>query len=47
MKKLAVNKSEVDKTIRDLTKRMSEINWFVSIRTKQHKDTDKVWIIVG
>ena len=47
MKKIAVNKSEVDPTIRDLTKRMSEINWFVSIQTKPHKDSEKVWIIVG
>ena len=47
MKKLAVNKSKVDSTIRDLTKRMYEINLFVSIQTKPHKDSDKVWIIVG
>ena len=47
MKKIAVNKSEVDATIRELTKRMNKINWFVSIRTKPHKDSDKVWIIVG
>ncbi len=47
MKKIAVNKSEVDVTIRDLTKRMYEINLFVSIQTKPHKDPDKVWIIVG
>lgn len=47
MKKIAANKSEVNATIRDLTKRMSEINWFVSIQTKPHKDPNKVWIIVG
>ena len=47
MKKIAVNKSEVDTTIRDITKRMSEINWFVNIQTKPHKDPEKVWIIVG
>ena len=47
MKKLAVNKSKVDSTIRDLTKRMYEINLFVNIQTKPHKDPDKVWIIVG
>ena len=47
MKKFAVNKSEVDATIRDLTKRMHEINLFVSIQTKPHKDPDKVWIVVG
>ena len=47
MKKLAVNKSEVDNTIRDFTKRMHEINLFVNIQTKPHKDPDKVWIIVG
>ena len=47
MKKIAVNKSEVDTTIRDLTKRMYEINLFVSIQIKPHKDPDKVWIIVG
>jgi hypothetical protein len=47
MKKIAVNKSEVDTTIRDLTKRMSKINWFVSIQRKPNKDFDKVWIIVG
>ena len=47
MKKLAVNKSKVDSTIRDLTKRMYEINLFVNIQTKPHKDSDKVWIIVG
>lgn len=47
MKKIAVNKSEVNATIRDLTKRMYEINLFVNIQTKPHKDSDKVWIIVG
>lgn len=47
MKKFAVNKSEVDSTIRVLTKRMHEINLFVNIQTKPHKDSDKVWIIVG
>ena len=47
MKKIAVNKAEVDTAIRSLTKRMVEVNWFVSIQTKQHKDPDKVWIIVG
>ena len=47
MKKLAVNKSKVDSTIRGLTKRMYEINLFVNIQTKPHKDSDKVWIIVG
>ena len=47
MKKFAVNKSKVDSTIRELTKRMYEINLFVSIQTKPHKDPDKVWIIVG
>ena len=47
MKKLAVNKSKVDSTIRELTKRMHEINLFVNIQTKPHKDSDKVWIIVG
>ena len=47
MKKIAVNKSKVDITIRDLTKRMYKINLFVSIQTKPHKDSDKVWIIVG
>ena len=47
MKKFAVNKIKVDSTIRDLTKRMYEINLFVSIQTKPHKDSDKVWIIVG
>ena len=47
MKKLAVNKSKVDSTIRDLTRRMYEINLFVNIQTKPHKDSDKVWIIVG
>ena len=47
MKKIAVNKSEIDATIRDLTKRMYEINLFVNIQTKPHKDSDKVWIIVG
>ena len=47
MKKLAVNKSKVYGTIRGLTKRMYEINLFVSIQTKPHKDSDKVWIIVG
>ena len=47
MKKIAVNKSEVDTTIRDLTKRMYEINLFVNIQTKPHKESDKVWIIVG
>ena len=47
MKKFAVNKSKVDSTIRDLTKQMCEINLFVSIQTKPHKDSDKVWIIVG
>ena len=38
MKKIAVNKSEVDTVIRELTKRMSEINWFVSIQTKPPTD---------
>ena len=47
MKKLAVNKSKVNSTIRDLTRRMYEINLFVNIQTKPHKDSDKVWIIVG
>lgn len=47
MKKIAVNKSEVDTAIRELTKRMHEINLFVSIQTKPHKDLEKVWIIVG
>ena len=47
MKKLAVNKSKVDSTIRDLTRRMYEINLFVNIQTKPHKDPGKVWIIVG
>ena len=47
MKKLAVNKSKVDSTIRDLTRRMYEINLFVNIQTKPHKDSNKVWIIVG
>ena len=47
MIKIAVNKSEVDTVIRELTNRMSKINWFVSIRTKPHKDSEKVWIIVG
>ena len=47
MKKLAVNKSKVVSTIRDLTRRMYEINLFVNIQTKPHKDSDKVWIIVG
>ena len=47
MKKLAVNKSEADATIRDLTKRMHEVNLFVNIQTKPHKDPGKVWIIVG
>jgi len=46
-KRIAVNKSEVDTVIRELTKRMSEINLFVSIQTKPHKDSEKVWIIVG
>ena len=46
-KRIAVNKSEVDTVIRKLTKRMTEINWFVSIQTKPHKDSEKVWIIVG
>ena len=47
MKKIAVNKNEVDATIKDLTKQMCKINLFVSIQTKPHKDSDKVWIIVG
>lgn len=47
MKKFAVNKSKVDSTIKNLTKRMNEIKLFVSIQTKPHKDSDKVWIIVG
>ena len=47
MKKFAVNKIKVDSTIRDLTKRMYEIDLFVNIQTKPHKDPDKVWIIVG
>ena len=47
MKKISVNKREVDTTIRDITKRMYEINWFVNIQTKPHKDPEKVWIIVG
>ena len=47
MKKIAVNKSKVDSIIRDLTKRMHEINLFVNIQTKPHEDCDKVWIIVG
>ena len=47
MKKIAVNKSEVDTATRELTKRMYEINLFVSIQTKPHKDYEKVWIIVG
>ena len=42
MKKFAVNKSEVDSTIRELTKRMYEINLFVNIQTKPHKDSGKV-----
>ena len=46
-KRIAVNKSEVDTVIRELTKRMSEIKWFVNIQTKPHKDSEKVWIIVG
>ena len=47
MKKIAVNKSKVDSTIRDLTKRIHEINLFVNIQAKPHKGSDKVWIIVG
>ena len=47
MIKIAVNNSEVDTVIRELTKRMSEINLFVSVQTKLHKDSEKVWIIVG
>ena len=41
MKKFAVNKIKVDSTIRALTKRMYEINLFVSIQTKPHKESDK------
>ena len=47
MKKFAVNKNEVDATIKELTKQMYKINLFVNIQTKPHKDSDKVWIIVG
>lgn len=47
MKKFAVNKNEVDATIKDLTKQMCKINLFVNIQTKPHKELDKVWIIVG
>lgn len=47
MKKIAVNKSKADNAIRELTKRMHEINLFVNIQTKPHKDSGKVWIIVG
>ena len=47
MKKFAVNKNEIDATIKDLTKQMRKINLFVNIQTKPHKEPDKVWIIVG
>lgn len=47
MKKFAVNKNEVDATIKDLTKQMRKINLFVNIQTKPHKEPEKVWVIVG
>lgn len=47
MKRIAVKKSELDKTIRELTSRMTNVNWFLNIQTKHHKDPDKVWLIIG
>ena len=47
MKKIEVKKSKDESTIRELTKRMHEINLFVNIQTKPHKDSNKVWVIVG
>ena len=47
MKKFAVKKNEVEARIKDLTKQMCKINLFVNIQTKPHKESDKVWIIVG
>lgn len=47
MKRIAVNKADLDKRVRELTTNMARANWFVNIQTRPHKDPDKVWIVVG
>lgn len=47
MKRLTVNKKDVDEEIKRLTRNMGRVNWFVNIEIKPHKDPEKVYLIIG
>lgn len=47
MKKIAVNKKDKEKEIRRLTANMAAANWFINVQVKPHKDSSKVWIVIG
>ena len=46
-KKVEIYKKDLQQALTELTKAMSEKNWFVNITTKEHKDNNKIYLIIG
>ena len=47
MKRIAVNKADAAARIAEITKNMARANWFINVSTMPHKDSSKIWIVIG